>query len=48
VNTLKFKGDADGNVNSIVLETGEEIPAQMVVIGEGNIINNQLARDAGL
>ena len=48
MNTLKFQGDTEGNVKSIVLETREEIPASMVIIGEGNVINNQLARDAGL
>lgn len=35
-------------MKTIVLETGEKIPAQMVIIGEGNKIDDQMAKEAGL
>lgn len=40
--------NGEGRVASVTLETGEEIPADIVVIGVGGLPNVDLARDAGL
>mmetsp|Transcript_14883 Transcript_14883/g.25352 ORF Transcript_14883/g.25352 Transcript_14883/m.25352 type:complete len:264 (+) Transcript_14883:1244-2035(+) len=45
---LKYEGDSQGRVTKVVLENGYEIPADLVVVGAGNIPNIQLAKDAGL
>ena len=45
---LKYLGDKDGNVTTVVLENGYEIPADLVVVGAGNIINTDIAKAAGL
>jgi 3-phenylpropionate/trans-cinnamate dioxygenase ferredoxin reductase component len=39
---LKYVGDSDGKVTKVVLENGYEIPADLVVVGAGNIINTEL------
>lgn len=40
--------EGDGHVESVVLEDGASIPADMVLIGVGGKLNTDLARDAGL
>ena len=40
--------NGDGRVSSVTLETGEEIPADLVVIGVGGRPDVDLAREAGL
>lgn len=45
---LQFKGDKNGNISSVVFESGFEIAADMVVFGGGVNLNTQMARDAGL
>jgi len=44
----EIRGDEGGAVREIVLEDGELIPAQMVVVGKGVRPNLDLAMDAGI
>ena len=39
---------ASGRVTSVVLDGGERVPADVVVVGIGAVPNDELARDAGL
>ena len=43
-----YKADKDGNVQSVVLENGYEIQADLVVIGAGIELNTELAKSADL
>ena len=45
---LKYEGDEEGKVKKVVLEGGEEIAADLVIVGAGIIPNTELAKDAGL
>jgi len=49
VNLRKMKMEGqEGAVKKVVLESGYEINADVVIIGAGSIINTKLATDAGL
>ena len=43
-----IKAGKDGRVSSVVLDNGYTLPADLVVIGAGAIINTELAVNAGL
>lgn len=45
---MTFEGNAEGRVQKVVLEEGQEIPADLVIIGAGITPNNELAKSAGL
>lgn len=45
---LEAHGTVPGQVSGVVLESGETIPADTVVVGIGIVPNTQLAADAGL
>ena len=45
---MKFEGNAEGQVQKVVLEGRQEIPADLVIIGAGITPNNELAKSAGL
>mmetsp|Transcript_18743 Transcript_18743/g.28771 ORF Transcript_18743/g.28771 Transcript_18743/m.28771 type:complete len:493 (-) Transcript_18743:166-1644(-) len=44
----KIKYDGEGKVNKVVLESGYEIPADLVIVGAGIAPNVELAESAGL
>lgn len=46
--TLRFTNDAKGNVKSVILESGYELPADFVVFSAGVHLNTQLASESGL
>jgi NADPH-dependent 2,4-dienoyl-CoA reductase/sulfur reductase-like enzyme len=48
VTKIKYTGDNNGNVKSVVLDNGYEIKADLVIIGAGIILNTELAKNAGL
>jgi len=48
VMNIKYSGDKDGNVTSVVLENGYELKADLVVVGAGIELNTELAKSAGL
>lgn len=45
---LKYNGDKNGNVKSVVLDNGYEVEGDLVVVGAGIIPNTELAKDGGL
>lgn len=45
---LKYKGDKNGNVTTVVMDNGYELPADLVIVGAGAIPNTELAKEAGL
>ena len=45
---LKYEGDSEGNVKKVVLKNGYEIPADLVVVGAGAVMNTDLAKKSGI
>lgn len=46
--TLRFTDDGNGNVKSVILESGYELPADFVVFSAGVNLNTQIASASGL
>ena len=44
----QVKHDSQGRVNSIVLKNGDELPADLVIVGVGSLPNTDFLRDAPL
>ena len=48
LNNIKFISDSDGKVSKVDLGSGDEIPADLVIFGDENKLNDDMAKEAGL